>query len=332
MSGVRFPHRPHMAFIDEITLQLTAGRGGDGVVRWRREKFKPKCGPGGGNGGPGGDIWVEAVSDLSYLSQYQYTKSLRAENGSAGDNFGKQGAAGDELTIKVPVGTIIHQSESGFVWDMDTLGRKERILRGGRGGLGNEHFKSSKNVTPIESTPGVDGESGTFRIELQMVADIGLIGLPSAGKSSLLNALTNAQSKVGAYDFTTLEPHLGVMPGGRIIADIPGLIEGASEGKGLGIKFLKHIRRTRVLVHLISAINPDPYGSYVAIRNELGKFDKSLLEKPEIVLLSQSDELADPTILQKELSKNIGKEVHLISVFDDKLLKELTKVFTIQVL
>jgi GTP-binding protein len=315
-----------MAFIDELNLELKAGTGGDGVVRWRREKFKPKCGPGGGNGGPGGDVFVEGVSDLSYLQQYQYTKSLAAKNGSAGDNYGKQGASGEDLVIKVPVGTVISQSESGFVWDIQTLGQKERILRGGRGGLGNEYFKSSKNVTPEESTPGAPGESGSFHFELQMVADIGLIGLPSAGKSSLLNAITSARSKVGAYDFTTLEPHLGVLVGGVIIADIPGLIEGASSGKGLGIKFLKHIRRTRVLVHLVSAINPDPYGSYVAIRKELGLFDKKLLEKQEFILLSQSDEISDPSVLQKELSGKIGNPVVLMSIYDENLVKNFIEM------
>jgi GTPase len=319
-----------MAFIDETTLTLSAGRGGDGVVRWRREKFKPKCGPGGGNGGQGGDVWVEAVSDLSFLSQYQFSKSFRADDGLAGDNFGKQGASGNDFTLRVPVGSVVHQSESGFIWDMDSVGKRERLLRGGRGGLGNEHFKSSTNITPIESTPGTAGETGTFRIELQMVADIGLIGLPSAGKSSLLNALTNAHSKVGSYDFTTLEPHLGVMPSGRIIADIPGLIEGASEGRGLGIKFLKHIRRTRVLVHLLSAVNPDPVASYTAIRLELGKFDRELLNKPELVILSQSDELADPIVMQSELATAIGKPVVLCSVFDDALLKSVMSLFDAQ--
>ncbi len=316
----------HMAFVDELTLQIQAGRGGDGVVRWRTEKFKPLSGPGGGNGGKGGDVWVEAVSDLGYLSNYQFKNSFSAARGGDGENFGKQGASGDDLVLKFPVGTVIRQRESGFEWELTQIGQKEQLLAGGRGGLGNEWFKSSRNTSPIECTPGAEGESGTFDIELRMVADIGLIGLPSAGKSSLLNAFTNAKSKVAAYHFTTLEPHLGVLPSGAIIADIPGLIEGASEGKGLGIKFLRHIKRTRVLVHLVAAINPDPVESYRAIRKELEKFDTSLIEKQEIVVLSQSDEVQNADEIVAHLSQAIGVPVYPVSVFDDESLQKLARV------
>jgi GTP-binding protein len=315
-----------MAFVDELTLEITAGRGGDGVVRWRTEKFKPLSGPGGGNGGKGGDVFVEAVSDLAYMSHYQFKKVFSAGRGDDGDNFGKQGASGDDLVIKLPVGTVIRQRESGFTWELTSVGQREQLLQGGRGGLGNEWFKSSTNTSPTECTPGADGESGVFEIELHMVADVGLIGLPSAGKSSLLNAYTNAKSKVAAYHFTTLEPHLGVLPSGAIIADIPGLIEGASEGKGLGHKFLRHIKRTRVLVHLVAAINPDPVESYRAIRLELEKYDRTLTEKPEIVVLSQSDEVADPQALARDISASIGVPVYPVSVFDDESLKSLAKV------
>lgn len=315
-----------MAFVDELTLQISAGRGGDGVVRWRTEKFKPLSGPGGGNGGRGGNVYVQAVSDLSYLSHYQFKKVFSAARGVDGDNFGKQGASGEDLVIMLPVGTIVRQRESGFVWELVDLGQKELLLSGGRGGLGNEWFKSSTNTSPTECTEGSDGESGIFEIELRMVADIGLVGLPSAGKSSLLNAFTNAKSKVAAYHFTTLEPHLGVLPSGAIIADIPGLIEGASDGKGLGHKFLRHVRRTRVLVHLVSAINPDPIESYRAIRLELEKFDPALLEKPEIVVLSQSDEVTSPSELAAEISQAIGAPVYPVSVYDDELLKSLAHV------
>jgi ABC-type multidrug transport system ATPase subunit len=213
-----------MALIDEVQIHISAGRGGDGVVRWRQEKFKPLSGPGGGNGGPGGDVYIQAVSDIGYLDFYRHTKEFQAEHGHPGGNNSRQGATGESLTLKFPVGSILSNRSTGEVFELDHVDQKILILKGGRGGLGNEHFKSSKNVTPRESTPGQPGESADFDVELRMFADIGLVGLPSAGKSTLLNALTNAKSKVAAYHFTTLDPHLGAFYE-FIIADIPGIIE-----------------------------------------------------------------------------------------------------------
>lgn len=316
-----------MALVDEVKLHITAGKGGDGVVRWKREKFKPKGGPGGGNGGRGGDVYAEAVSDLAYMEYYRHKKNFKADDGEPGANFSKFGKNGEDLILKFPRGTIIKNSETGETFDLKEIGEKVLILRGGNGGLGNEHFKSSRNVAPIESTPGKPGEEGDFEIELELFADIGLIGLPSAGKSTLLNALTNADSKIGSYDFTTLEPHLGVMEENIILADIPGLIEGASQGKGLGHKFLRHIKRTKALAHLVSAESEDFVRDYETIRHELGDYDEALLSKQEIVVLSKSDMINEKEIKAKiaKLEKVSGNKVVSISVYDDnslKLLKE----------
>jgi GTPase len=316
-----------MAFIDELTLEITAGKGGDGVVRWRTEKFKPKSGPGGGNGGRGGNVYALAIKDLSYLSTYQFSKDFRADSGLPGENHGKQGPSGEDLILKFPVGTILRQRETGFSWTLDTEGQKELLLAGGAGGLGNEYFKASTNTTPTESTPGKPGETGVFEIELQLFADIGLVGLPSAGKSSLLNALTDANAKVGAYHFTTLEPNLGVLAGGIVIADIPGLIEGASEGRGLGIKFLRHIKRTRALLHLVPADHVDPIAAYDTIRKELAAYSPELGSKPELVLLSRADEVSaeDLITIQKKLEAHTKVAVTPVSIFDDATLQNLTR-------
>lgn len=314
-----------MAFIDEIQINIKAGRGGDGVVRWRQEKFKPLAGPGGGYGGRGGDVYAEAVTDLAYLEHYQYEKKFKAQNGDAGGNFSREGKSGDDLILKFPVGSRLTNISTGQVYELEHAGERILLLKGGAGGKGNEHFKSSRNTTPYESTPGKLGEEADLHIELRLIADVGLVGFPNAGKSTLLNSLTNAKSKVGSYQFTTLDPHLGVMPGGFVIADIPGLIEGASGGKGLGDKFLRHISRTRVLAHLVSLENEDLAAAYTTIRNELGAYDPALLEKQEIVVLSKTD-IVDKSELAKkikELKKVSGKEVVAISELDPASIKNL---------
>lgn len=315
-----------MAFIDEIKLKISAGKGGNGVVRWIREKYKPKGGPGGGNGGRGGDVVVESVSDLSYLENYRFKKEIEGNNGEDGGNTIQSGANGEVLVIKVPNGSTLTNIATKQVYDLTYVGQKETILRGGRGGLGNHHFRSSKNVTPQEWTPGGAPEKATFKIELKLIADMGLVGLPSSGKSTLLNALTHARSKVGAYHFTTLEPHLGTLPSGHIIADIPGLIEGASDGKGLGHKFLRHITRTKVITHLVSLESEDPIVDYEVIKNELGAYDKTLLEKPDIIILTKSD-LIDAKTIAKRITlfqKHCKhKNVYAVSAFDEDAIKEL---------
>lgn len=314
-----------MAFIDEVQLHIKAGKGGDGVVRWRSEKYKPKSGPGGGDGGRGGDVYIQAVSDLAYMEYYRHKTEFAAPDGDPGGNMGCEGKNGEKLVLKFPVGTVLKNLTTGEVFSLEELGQEMRILRGGKGGFGNEHFKSSTNVTPYESTMGTLGESADFDIELQLFADVGLIGFPNAGKSTLLNSLTNAHVKVGDYPFTTLEPGLGAFHG-YILADIPGLIQGASDGKGLGHKFLRHIKRTKMLVHVISLENEDVVEAYEAIRGELGSYDDSLAEKQEVVVLSKVDMVNADTLQDKKeaLQKHLPeKTIFTVSAYDDESLKEL---------
>lgn len=309
-----------MAFIDEATFHISAGAGGDGVVRWRHEKGKEYSGAAGGNGGNGGDVYVRAVRDLNILASYRNTKEFKAPDGDDGMRSSMFGKHGEDLYIDLPIGAIVTDSRTNRSFNLLTDGEEVRILKGGRGGLGNEHFKASTNVRPTESTEGKPGEEADFHIELELVADGGLIGLPNAGKSSLLNALTNADVKVGNYQFTTLEPNLGALAGGFILADIPGLIEGASEGKGLGHKFLRHIKRTKVLFHCISVENEDMKGVHDTIRKELSDFDKSLVEKREIVILTKTDMVSPEKI--KELKKTFPDAL-TVTILDDASVKEL---------
>jgi GTP-binding protein len=312
-----------MAFVDELELSAAAGRGGKGVVRWRHEKGKEFSGASGGNGGKGGDVFIQAVRDIGLLSKYKHTKEFAAGRGADGMRDSKHGKDGEDCVIDLPVGSIITNKQTKKIYRLDQEGQKILLLKGGRGGLGNEHFKASTNTTPKESTPGVDGEKADFYVELELVADAGLIGLPNAGKSSLINELTHAKSKVGSYAFTTLEPALGNMEG-YIIADIPGLIEGASEGKGLGHKFLRHIRRTKILLHCISLEHENTEEIYATVRHELEKFDPELIQKVEIILLTKTD-IADPERIQKEKKKfeKNKKQVFTVSILDDASVKDL---------
>ncbi|MAQ77448.1 GTPase ObgE [Candidatus Campbellbacteria bacterium] len=316
-----------MALIDEVTLQLKAGDGGNGVVRWRSEKFKPKAGPGGGNGGRGGDVYAEVVSDLGYLDYYLHKKSFAAQAGDPGGKLGMEGKNGEDIILKFPRGSVLINKNTGEEMSLDTVGEKILLLKGGQGGLGNQHFKSSTNTTPMEWTPGKPGETAEFFVELRLFAEIGIIGLPSAGKSTLLNALTNAKSKVAAYHFTTLDPHLGDMHG-HILADIPGIIEGAADGKGLGHKFLKHIKRTEVLLHVISLESEYPFEDYNVIRNELAAYDKTLLDKKELILLSKSDaaEAQDIEKLKDEFAFKVDPEkIFVMSAYDDESIAQVKK-------
>jgi len=319
-----------MALIDEIQFNIKAGRGGDGVVRWRHEKGKEFSGPSGGNGGRGGDVHIKAISDIGALSRYRNKKKFQAENGENGQKDSCHGKDGKDIYIDLPIGSVVENLSTGETFYLNKTDETYMILKGGRGGVGNEFFKSSINTSPVESTMGVEGEEADFQIELEMIADCGLVGLPNAGKSSLLNMLTAAHAKVGSYQFTTLEPNLGEMHG-LIIADIPGLIEGASEGKGLGHKFLKHIRRTRVLIHLISVENEDLVATYHQVHDELLKFDKELALKREVVVLTKIDEIDFDKIKPKmEELMVLGKDIFALSILDDKSLKSfkdnLTKV------
>ncbi len=268
------------------------GRGGDGVVRWLHAKGKEKGGPSGGDGGRGGDIVIEGVRDLAALSNFQYEKKFRAENGVNGDNNNKKGRDGEDTVLKVPVGTVVRNMTTQETFEVLNDGERKMIFRGGTGGLGNPHFKGAENQNPMQSTPGKTGGSGDIRFTLKIIADVGFVGFPNAGKSSLLNALTRAQSKVGAYPFTTLEPNLGDFYG-FLLADIPGLIEGASTGRGLGSKFLRHIERTVLIAHLVSAEQEDVAQAYRAIRAELETWSPELVGKREIVLLTKVDTVSD---------------------------------------
>ncbi len=317
-----------MKLIDEITIHAEAGKGGDGVIRWRQEKFIPKGGPAGGDGGRGGNIYAVAIRDINKLSYYRSKRSFKAENGEDGMSGSKHGANGEELYLELPLGSIITNVETGERIDLVKEGQKELLLKGGFGGKGNEHFKSSTNVAPRRITLGKEGAIGDFKITLELFADLGLVGFPNAGKSSLLNSLTQAKAKVGDYAFTTLDPNLGDLYG-FVIADIPGLIEGASEGKGLGTKFLRHIKRTKKILHLISFENDIELGgmgmkkAYKEIRDELKSYGEGLPEKEEIILLTKTD-LVNTKIVEKRLKEfeKIADDVFAVTLYDDKKVKE----------
>lgn len=287
-----------MKFIDEALIEIVAGDGGNGAVAFRREKYVPRGGPSGGDGGRGGHIYCVADRNLNTLIDFRYQRIFRARRGEDGRGADCYGRAGDDLTLRVPVGTVISDAESGsVVADLDADGKKVMIGRGGRGGLGNLHFKSSTNRAPRQSTPGEKGERHDLRLELKLLADVGLLGLPNAGKSTLIRSISAARPKVADYPFTTLQPNLGVvrvdMDRSFVVADIPGLIAGAADGAGLGHQFLRHLQRTRLLLHLVDVAPPDPDADPVqdahAIVRELARYDATLAAKPRWLVLNKVD-------------------------------------------
>src|SRR3989344_1397406 len=311
-----------MAFVDEVTIHVSSGKGGNGVVRWAHTKEKAKGGPSGGDGGRGGDVVFVGVRDLSALARYRYEKKFHAEDGEAGKSELKHGKNGAALLLNVPVGTIARVVETNDEYEITKEDERIVLFRGGKGGLGNARFKSSTNQNPWEQTSGKAGKGGDIEFTLKIIADAGLIGLPNAGKSSLINALTRSKSKVGAYPFTTLEPYLGEFYG-RILADIPGLIEGASSGRGLGIKFLKHVERTGILLHLVSSDQDDPFAAYKEVHKEIETFGHELAKKREILILSKID-LITPVECETKmqlLARETEREVLSVSVKDSKSVK-----------
>ncbi len=314
-----------MAFVDEAKIYARSGKGGDGVIRWLRTKESARGGPSGGDGGRGGDVVLIGVRDLSALAYYRHKKKFHAENGEAGKGELKHGANGEDILLKVPIGTLAHVLETDKEYEITKEGERIVLFRGGNGGLGNARFKSSTNQNPFQQTVGKEGRGGDIELILKIIADAGLIGLPNAGKSSLLNAITRAKSKTGAYPFTTLGPNLGDFYG-HIIADIPGLIEGASSGRGLGIKFLKHIERTGILMHLVSADQDDPIAAYKEVRKEIELFGHEISKKREIIVLSKTDLVSSQereTKIQL-LSRETDKEVLSVSTEDQVALKEFS--------
>jgi GTP-binding protein len=291
-----------MKFIDEAKIEVHAGKGGDGSAAFRREKYVPRGGPSGGDGGRGGSVWAVADRNINTLIDYRFARIHRAENGDGGRGADKYGRGGGDIELRVPVGTIVRDAESGDpIADLARDGERALLAKGGQGGLGNLHFKSSVNRAPRQFTRGLPGESRQLALELRVLADVGLLGLPNAGKSTLVRAVSSARPKVADYPFTTLNPSLGVVriadSASFVIADIPGLIEGAAEGAGLGHQFLRHLSRTRLLLHVVDIAPPDPEADPAkdarALAQELKKYDEALYRKPRWLVFNKIDAVED---------------------------------------
>ncbi len=299
-----------MSFVDAVTVKALAGAGGNGKLSFRREKFIAKGGPDGGDGGHGGDVVLLASRNQNTLAAFRYQKELKAESGKPGGNSNKHGKSGQDLLVAVPVGTVATGDDGDALADLTEDGQKVVIARGGRGGFGNAHFTSSRRQTPKFAEKGEPGEELELKLELKMIADVGLVGLPNAGKSTLLARLSNAHPEIANYPFTTLTPNLGVVDIGKkasvLFADIPGLIEGASSGKGLGHDFLRHVERTAVILHLIDAYHKDAADAYRTVRSELEAYSRDLVKRPEIVVLTKVEGLDDEII--SDLIKQVRRD------------------------
>jgi len=321
-------------FVDEAVVDVNSGKGGPGAVSFRREKFAPRGGPDGGDGGKGGDVVFRVKNNLKTLSNLRHKKTFNAENGHSGTGTKKNGKAGQDAVIEVPPGTILKDPETDeIIKDLTELSDNEEwvFLKGGKGGLGNSHFATSVKQAPRYAQPGLPGISRAIKVELSVIADIGFVGFPNAGKSTLLNRLTNANSKAASYPFTTKIPHLGVCRISRdrdiILADIPGIIEGASQGAGLGIKFLKHINRTNGLLFLIDLSDEKYLESFDILLNELGSFSGELVSKPRVILGTKTDIEGTEEALELLKERYPNEKIYGISVFDGNGLENLNKIF-----
>src|SRR3989344_1947592 len=310
--------------VDDVKIKIHAGNGGQGAVAFNKNMMS--LGPTGASGGNGGNVYAEGTSDISALRQFRFKKDLEAQRGADGRGQFRDGIDGKHLVLKVPVGTVIHNLTTGKDIEVTKIGETALLAQGGHGGKGNFHFLSSRNTSPKQFQFGLPGETFELHLEIKLIADVGFVGLPNAGKSSMLNELTNAKSKVANYPFTTLEPNLGVYYE-LILADIPGLIEGSSAGKGLGIKFLRHVERTGILFHFISTESSAPEKDYETIRKELGSYNKALLEKPEYLFLTKSDLVEEKTLKEKlAVLKKINKKVMAVSIIDSESMKKIQKI------
>lgn len=318
-----------MKFLDQVKIYIKAGNGGDGSPSFRREKFIEFGGPDGGDGGNGGSVVLISERNLNTLIDYRYQQHHKAQRGDNGAGQNRTGKGGDDLILKVPIGTqVFEEDNKTLIYDFKKEGEKFVAAAGGKGGLGNTRFKSSTNRAPKKFTKGTKGEEFTIWLQLKTIADIGIIGLPNAGKSSLLAAITNANPKIANYKFTTLNPNLGVAQYDDkevVLADIPGLVEGAHEGVGLGIQFLKHIERCKSLLHLIDITNLDIKESYDQVKKELANYSSEMMKKKEIVVLNKTD-LVDKDIIDEiilEFSKDINCEIILLSTLDKNSIAQL---------
>jgi len=318
-----------MKFLDQAKIYIRSGNGGGGAVSFRREKFIEYGGPDGGDGGKGGDVWIEAAEGLNTLIDYRYQQHHKAQTGGHGMGRNRTGANGEDVVLRVPVGTqVMDEDREEILADLTEVGMRVLLARGGNGGFGNAHFKGPANQAPRHANPGQEGIERTLWLRLKLIADAGIVGLPNAGKSTFLAATSAATPKIADYPFTTLHPHLGVVMLGEerfVLADIPGLIEGAADGAGLGTRFLGHVERCAALLHLIDGTEEKPGAAYKTVRRELEAYDESLIDKPEIVALNKIDAL-DPETLKKRrdaLRRACGKPVMLISGVSGKGVREV---------
>ncbi len=314
-------------FVDYAEIDVAAGNGGNGSISFHREKYVPKGGPDGGDGGRGGDVYFRASANLSTLLDFRYKRKYKAQHGQSGMKNNRFGSDGDSIHVEVPIGTVITDLASARkIADLTVDGQEVLVARGGKGGRGNTHFKSPTNQTPRKAEPGQPGEQLRISLELRSIADIGLVGLPNVGKSTLLSRVSAAHPKIADYPFTTKVPNLGIvhLPGYRsfVMADIPGLIEGAHLGKGMGIQFLRHIQRTRILVYLLDITSPDPSGDLETLRKEMKSFDPTLVKKPSIVVFNKID------LVQDRAVNGFGDDVFYISAATGENLNNLVIALT----